>query len=84
MRSLHPGNTAWSKNDAISIIKKKTEFSPIGESRTDDWEYFSPPLLVSDLSLFQKDFYFTGCNIKTAACFDNTTVVLVETTSVKS
>lgn len=23
MRSLHPDNTAWSKKDAISIIKKK-------------------------------------------------------------
>lgn len=47
MRSLHPGNTAWSKNDAISIIKKKkkTEFSPIGESRTDDWEYFCAPFI---------------------------------------
>lgn len=45
MRSLHPGNTAWSKNDAISIIKKKTEFSPIGESRTDDWEYFFAPFI---------------------------------------
>lgn len=71
MRSLYPGNTAWSKNDAISIIKKKKLNSLLlGNQERMTGNTFSPPLLVSDLSLFQKDFYFTGCNIKTAACFD--------------
>lgn len=69
MRSLYPGNTAWSKNDAISIIKKLNSLL-FGIQERMTGNTFKPPLLVSDLSLFQKDFYFTSCNIKTAACFD--------------
>lgn len=71
MRSLHPGNTAWSKNDAISIIKKKKKLNSLllGNQERMTGNTFAPPLLVSDLSLFQKDFYFTGCNIKNSCLF---------------
>lgn len=82
---MHPGNTAWSKNDAISIIKKKKLNSLLlGNQERMTGNTFSPPLLVSDLSLFQKDFTLPVVTLKQLPVLINTTVVLVETTSVKS
>lgn len=76
---MYPGNTAWSKNDAISIIKKLTSLL-FGTQERMTGKTFKPPLLVSDLSLFQKDFYFTSCNIKQLPVLINITIVLVENT----